>query len=200
MGKSGSIKQSADDGGAFLTQKGEKPSAIKNEISELEQLLASAGQTSQSTLLLKKRKEVREVDESLELTKRDFKRRMDACEEKRLQFEQKQAKMREQVLKFEKFIQENDAKRQRAEAKAKQEKQLYNDKLKELEILNEKIRKLEAEQNSLINELVRKNGYKTYLERIVEEGEYGYEEISEILNRHNTLNEANKDLMSHASA
>lgn len=36
------------------------------------------------------------------------------------EFLEKQAKMREQVLKFEKFIQENDAKRVRAEAKAKQ--------------------------------------------------------------------------------
>ena len=87
----------------------------------------------------------------------------DACEERRIQFEQKQAKMREQVLKFEKFIQENDAKRQRAEAKIKQERQLYSDKLRELDILNEKIRKLEAEQDTLINELgktVRRTYYK----------------------------------------
>ena len=38
-------------------------------------------QTSQSTLLLKKRKEMREVDESLELMKDAYKRRMDFCEE-----------------------------------------------------------------------------------------------------------------------
>jgi hypothetical protein len=61
--------------------------------------------------------------------------------------------MREQVLKFEKFIQENDAKRQRAEAKIKQERQLYNDKVKELQLLADKILKLEAEQNTLISEL-----------------------------------------------
>lgn len=36
------------------------------------------------------------------------------------EFEQKQMDMRDQVVKFEKFIQENDAKRARAEAKAKQ--------------------------------------------------------------------------------
>lgn len=36
------------------------------------------------------------------------------------EFAQKQVDMREQVVKFEKFIQENDAKRIRAEAKAKQ--------------------------------------------------------------------------------
>lgn len=36
------------------------------------------------------------------------------------EFEQKQMDMRDQVVRFEKFIQENDAKRARAEAKAKQ--------------------------------------------------------------------------------
>ena len=92
-----------------------------------------------------------------------FSSKQDACEEKRLQFEQKQAALREQVLKFEKFIQENDAKKQRAEAKAKQQKQIYNDKLKELEILNEKIRKLEAEQNSLINELSKRLSLSLYV-------------------------------------
>lgn len=42
------------------------------------------------------------------------------CRVWQAEFEQKQVDMREQVVKFEKFIQENDAKRIRAEAKAKQ--------------------------------------------------------------------------------
>ena len=40
-----------------------------------------------------------------------------ACEERQRAFERRQAEMREQVAKFEKFISENDAKRARAEAK-----------------------------------------------------------------------------------
>lgn len=124
---------------------------VKNEISELEQLLAAAGQTSQSTLLLKKRKEMREVDQSLDNMKNQHKQRMDSCEERRVQFEAKQAKMREQVLRFEKFIQENDAKRQRAESKAKQERKQYEDKLKEITALTDKIKSLEAEQSQLSN-------------------------------------------------
>lgn len=95
-------------GGAFLTQKGEKIVEIKKDIADLEQLLATTSQTSQTTQLLKKRKEMKEVDNALELMKSDYKRRMDECEERRVSFESKQAKMRDQVLKFEKFIQEND--------------------------------------------------------------------------------------------
>lgn len=166
---------------------------MKNEIVELEQLLAAAGQTSQSTLLLKKRKEMREVDESLELMKKDHKKRMDECEERRIQFEIKQAKIREQVLKFEKFIQENDAKRLRAEAKAKLERKLHDEKVKEIVSLLEKIQRLEEDVKILNEELSKfvlfdiissshfrhvilgkKSCYKAYLERIVEEGEFGY--------------------------
>ena len=47
---------------------------------------------------------MREVDEALELMKEEYKNRIDVCEERRQHFEQKQAKMREQVLKFEKLL------------------------------------------------------------------------------------------------
>lgn len=96
---------------------------------------------------------MREVDESLELMKRDHKRRMDICEQRRLKFEEKQGKMREQVLKFEKFIQENDAKRIRAEVKAKQERKLYEEKVREISTLNDEVKRLEVEQTSLDKEL-----------------------------------------------
>jgi hypothetical protein len=103
-------------------------------------------QTSQSTLLLKKRKEMREVDEALAKTKRDYITKMNECEERRRAFEEKQAKMREQVLKFEKFIQENDAKRKRADTKEKQERKQYDDKCIELTKLNKDIDKLLSEK------------------------------------------------------
>jgi len=66
----------AEAGNAFITQsKSEKISEVKKDIAELEELLSGSGNTSQSTLLLKKRKEMREVDEALELMKQEYKRR-----------------------------------------------------------------------------------------------------------------------------
>lgn len=96
---------------------------------------------------------MREVDEALELMKEEFKNRMEACEERRMQFELKQAKMREQVLKFEKFIQENDAKRQRAEKKTKEERKTYELKCQELNMLNKKIEDMENAQKDLEKQL-----------------------------------------------
>ena len=96
---------------------------------------------------------MREVDEALELMKEEYKNRMEACEERRMQFELKQAKMREQVLKFEKFVQENDAKRQRAEAKAKSERKTYDQKCQELNMLMAKMEGMERDQKELEREL-----------------------------------------------
>jgi Flp pilus assembly protein TadB len=110
---------------------------------------------------------MREVDESLELMKKDYKNRMDVCEERRQQFILKQAKMRDFVLKYEKFIQENDAKRQRAEMKSKSEEKLYKEKTKEITILEERIQKLQLEQNELHNDLSKSNKIKTAILKLL---------------------------------
>ena len=48
---------------------------------------------------------MREVDDALEFMKEEFKTRIEACEERQRDFERKQVAMKDQVLKFEKFIQ-----------------------------------------------------------------------------------------------
>jgi len=189
---------SKDAGGSFLTQKGEKISEVKKDIAELEELLSGNVKTNQSTLLLKKRKEMREVDEALELMKQEYKRRMDGCEERRESFEAKQQKMRDQVIKFEKYIQENDAKRLRAEMKAKQEHKMYEQKCQELEQLGQKISELQIAEKQLQADLISKNSYTSYLEVCLEttRGDGGgFEEVSDLLKRYYTLKQSNYDLM-----
>ncbi len=193
------VTKSSTDGGAFMTavggQKGEKMVEVKKEIAELEQLLATTAQASQSTQLLKKRKEMKEVDNALELMKTDYKRRMDECEERRIAFENKQGKMRDQVLKFEKFIQENDAKRLRAETKTKAERKLYMEKVDEISELTCKLEMLEKEQSSLQEELNHRQCFRDYLESVVEVTDMAYEEVGDVLNRHGVLTVANQDLV-----
>jgi hypothetical protein len=194
-----------EGGGAFLTQKGEKINELKKDIADLEQLLATTSQTSQSTQLLKKRKEMKEVDNALELMKNDYKRRMDECEERRISFETKQAKMRDQVLKFEKFIQENDAKRLRAESKAKAERKQYLEKLEEIERKKVEHSRLEIEQQELKREFDSRRGFKDYLEKVVEASDKSrtdmtYEEIVDVLNRYDVLTAANNELVNVESA
>lgn len=61
---------------------------------------------SQATLLLKKRKDMRLVDEALETVKRRFQQRMEALAERQARFEEKQRAMQEMVAKFKPFIEE----------------------------------------------------------------------------------------------
>jgi hypothetical protein len=174
-------------GNAFLTQsKSEKISEVRKDIAELEELLQGGTQTSQSTLLLKKRKEMREVDDALELMKQEYKRRMDICEERREHFEAKQSKMRDQVLKFEKYIQENDAKRQRADMKAKQEHKMFEEKCRELENFHQQISQLKNDELELEKELANKNRFTFYLETVLEaqaQSQSGFEEVPDLLKR-----------------
>lgn len=156
---------------------------------------SGVNQISQSTLLLKKKKEMHEVDDALDGTKEEYKRRMEACEQRQRKFEVRQNDMKDQVSKFEKFIQENDSKRQRAELKAKSERRLLEQKEGELRTQHEELRGLEKDRADLIAQLEKLRKYKEYLEKAVESAEdESAEEIWDLINRHTTLKNANIDL------
>ena len=184
---------------AFITQRGQKHDEFKSkaadEIAELEALVSGVNQISQSTLLLKKKKEMHEVDDALDFMKEEYKTRIEACEERQREFERRQSDMKEQVTKFEKFIQENDSKRQRAEMKARQEEKQKHQKDEELRRLQSEHDEAEKERDDLIAQLKTLRKYKEYLERTVEHEDGDYEELWDLINRHKTLINANRDLM-----
>ncbi|CAM9871749.1 unnamed protein product [Ectocarpus sp. 4 AP-2014] len=205
--------------GVFLTQKakrrgGQAEDAV--DADQLEEMVAGVAQTSQSTLLLKKKKEMREVDDALEFMKDEYNTRMDNCDQREAEFEQKQVDMREQVVKFEKFIQENDAKRIRAEAKAKQERRILDQQAAELRKLEKELSSAMAEaslscdsesekcrhsmyrqpcETKLEGRRLRLKRYEDYLKGSSSAADPERDEISDLLNRFKTLRDANFDLM-----
>jgi chromosome segregation ATPase len=146
-------------------------------------------------LLLKKRKEMREVDDALEFMKEEYASRMQACEERQREFERKQNDMKEQVTRFEKFINENDAKKQRAEMKARVEHRQCEQNEEKIQELRAELQKDEELKNEHEKKLDRLKKYKEYLDSTVDASEEEYEEINDVLNRYGTLDDANKDLM-----
>ena len=169
------------------------------DVGELEALVAGVTQTTQSTLLLKKRKEMREVDDALDFMKEEFRKRMDACGERQVEFEKRKREMKESVTKFEKFIKENESKRKRAEAKLKAEqkaREQYMEKGREQrKLLNQYVedsRKLEKRLTSLLR-------YQSYLDSVIAPGsnDNDFEDIGEVLSRYQTLETANRDLQRH---
>ena len=104
--------------------------------------------------------------------------------------------MKDQVTKFEKFIQENDNKRSRADMKRQQERSLYKQKNKEHETLKMDLLRVQTERDALKAQVAKLQKYEKYLEDVVHlSDENGFEEILNILDRHTTLKKANADLM-----
>lgn len=125
---------------------------------------------------------------------------MEECNYKMADFESKLAKHREEKVRFEQFIQDNLAKKQRSELKLKNEHKLYEEKCKQLQQLADKMAEMELQVKELSLEIVEKRRYKEFLDRCVgESGRLGYEEVNDILNRYRTLRESNQDLMLHVA-
>lgn len=67
---------------------------------------AGVTEENQATLLLKKRKDMRMVEDALEVVKREFRERMERLAERQLRFEEKQRGLQEMVAKFKPFLAE----------------------------------------------------------------------------------------------
>jgi chromosome segregation ATPase len=209
----------------FLTQAGTRPGLGHNpsvdlEMTELEELLAGSGVTNQSALLLKKKKEMREVDDALEFIKvcllmnecpksiriksnnasspllhqEQYQQRMEKCTERRHAFELKQHQMKEQVHKFEKFIQENDAKSARAESKVKQERRALEQKEAEYRLLEKQLEDASLEEEGLRKLHFKMQCHEEFLKLVIQQSDQAFQEIPDILNRYRTLLGANRDL------
>ncbi|KAG7387554.1 hypothetical protein PHYPSEUDO_013948 [Phytophthora pseudosyringae] len=190
-----------DVSGVFLTEariaNGKFP---LREINDMEPVVSGISQMSQSTLLLKKRKEMREIDDALDFMKEEYAQRMEACDARQRELERKQAEMKEQVTRFEKFIKENDSKRTRAELKSKSEHRLgeVNEARKRQLVLQ--LEKDGREREALERKRDQLLKYRQYLEAAVEASDGEYEEIGDILNRHATLVDTNNDLKAQVRA
>ena len=76
---------------------------------------------------------------------------------------------------FEKFVKENDAKRERANAKITLEKKLFSEKVKQIKTMTEEIVTL-GDTSVELHSLLSKNiVYKAFLTNVIEGG-YGYGE------------------------
>lgn len=97
--------------GSVASAGGAPPSAGSAGAAADESFLAfksTAGVTeeNQATLLLKKRKDMRMVEDALEVVKREFRERMERLAERQLRFEEKQRGLQEMVAKFKPFLAE----------------------------------------------------------------------------------------------
>ncbi|XP_006031336.1 coiled-coil domain-containing protein 42 [Alligator sinensis] len=148
---------------------------------------------SPSVRLLEKKKESKLVHRTLEAQKEAFRTRMEALNSRWEELKAKEVQLKAYIQKFEQFIQENDQKRIRALKKASRERDLKNQRIKELAKTKQGMVVLKKGHQSLYNKVQQYSIFNNYLEKVVEISEF--EEIREVIGRYKTLVGMQQDLM-----
>jgi chromosome segregation ATPase len=172
----------------------EQSERLEDDIAALQGILAGATTLSQSTLLLQKRKDMTKIDDMLANTKADYDEKMQACQEKEAVLARNKAALHKNMQKFQRFIQENDRKKQIAENKERTERKAKEELEAELTQLQDELHSLEQEAVDIKAKTAKLLKYREYLEQTVDVSADQYEEIDDILKRHKTLATTNVDL------
>jgi hypothetical protein len=108
--------------------------------------------------------------------------------------ERKEQQLKESLLKFDKFLKENDAKRARAIKKATDEKELCKVKDKEIQKLEEQQVKLMTQRSKLQDKLSRHEIFAVFMQKVLDSSEE-FSEVREIIDRYSTLVATHLDLL-----
>ncbi|KAI9219651.1 coiled-coil domain-containing protein 42 [Blastocladiella britannica] len=150
-----------------------------------------------ATRLLEKRREIAELETGLAREKDDFRIRMDMLAQRRDELARKETMLGESLTKFEKFLKDNDAKRNRAVKKAHEERRQRELKEGEIAKLREmagQLSKARVRQERMVRQ---GQHYQRYLESVIEAAE-GFPEIRDLLARYDTLAATNGELLERA--
>ena len=147
-----------------------------------------------TTRLLEKRRLMRETEETLDARKAEYKLKEQGFKRREEALKRKDLELQESLVRFSKFLQENDAKRTAAERKAAEEIKLRLQKEMEIRELTRMQENLRNNLEDAKDEVERNLRYERYLETVLEAPDVSYGEIQDLLNRHKTLRVTNEDL------
>lgn len=85
-----------------------------------------------ATRLLEKRKEMADIDQSLAAQNEEFHLKVESVKNRRNELRRKENLLKESLVKFDKFLRENDGKRTRAVKKAQDERRVRDAKEQEI--------------------------------------------------------------------
>lgn len=102
--------------------------------------------------------------------------------------------LQESLIRFNKFLQENESKRNRAEKRAHEEAKQRRQKENDIAKLDSELSSMKVEYNKLEQTVGKNLKYQKYLETVQEAMPEDYPEVIDLLNRYQTLDDANADL------
>ncbi|XP_054470065.1 coiled-coil domain-containing protein 42 homolog isoform X2 [Anoplopoma fimbria] len=164
-------------------------------------VLETGVNTLQKTLVLKKQAELDKVDKQLALKRQEFKNRVEALAWRRSELELKQQQTTERVMKFEKFVAENEVKRRRALKKYEAALELNISKQREIEDLTDQLKQLRARKQVLKERMSNYKIYEDYLMKTLDHFPSTYLDngseslVMPIIRRHETLSITHRELL-----
>ncbi|XP_066911237.1 uncharacterized protein [Clytia hemisphaerica] len=166
------------------------------------QLIETGFRTHQKTLLLKRQNELHRVDAEFNQTRSEFKAKMDKYRKQEEHLIRERRKLTERVNNFEKFIDENNAKKTRAVLKYEKESKLKNQKEDELRSMKMNVEKLQNRLSTLKRKIAKYQIYEQFLMSAVDELPEDYLEssdnmVSSLMQRYQTLIEMNESIQEH---
>ncbi|XP_063720998.1 cilia- and flagella-associated protein 73-like [Symsagittifera roscoffensis] len=165
-----------------------------------ENLLRSGVKTRQKTLLIREQKVVDKMN--LELTeKRDiFEKRMESINKRKEILREKRDSLRSKIGNDQKYIQEQNAKRERAVEKFKTERKTNERLAIQQSELSKELDELKRRNRSLREEIHKKKPYNEFMMKVIDNLPDKFVESSEnkvtaLMSRYSTLEDANTDLV-----
>jgi len=149
---------------------------------------------SPATKLLEKRRQMYEVHEAFEAQKEAYKQQEEAFKRQEDLIRERDLAIQEELIKYCKFLQENDAKKARAEKRYQEEKEAREKKQSEIGALDSQLQDLQKNSSKLDKKVQALKKYEDYLESVIKAHPDQYQDQGELLKRHEILENSNKNL------
>jgi len=134
------------------------------------------------------------VQDALDNQKARFAKEEETFRKREEQLRAKDLQLQHQLFKFNRFLQDNEAKRRRAEGRAAEEMAQIKQKDQEIKDLERQLAQSKTQCDELAKEVEKNMKYEAFLEQVKVSSTF-YNDIQDLLTRYETLEGANQELM-----
>jgi DNA repair exonuclease SbcCD ATPase subunit len=154
---------------------------------------------SPATKLLEKRRMMYEVHEAFEAQKEEFKKQESNFKVQEAEIRNRDLQIQEDLIKFCRYLQENDSKKIRAEKRFADEQKARVAKEQEIKELQAQLQELQKNSSKLERKVNSLKKYEEYLDLVYKTYPDQYTDMNEIINRYKQLETSNKTLETNHS-
>mmetsp|Transcript_27388 Transcript_27388/g.49299 ORF Transcript_27388/g.49299 Transcript_27388/m.49299 type:complete len:347 (+) Transcript_27388:115-1155(+) len=145
---------------------------------------------SPATRLLEKRRVLYEVQDAFDRQMEEEKRKEELFKTKEAELRNRDLATQEKLIQFNKTLQDNEAKRERAEARFREEEKQIETKLARKKVQQDKLNEMSEKAKKLSIHVTEMQKYREFLEQVKEKNPEEFTDINDILSLHEKLTAA----------